>query len=59
MDSPTRKVVTNIAICDCLFIVAMIAIPLVIFYVPGNENEVVKTNQSMNNSLYIPYSREY
>jgi hypothetical protein len=49
MDGPTRKVVINIAICACLFIIAIIAIPLVIFYVPGNENEVVETNQSMNN----------
>ena len=49
MDSPTRKVIINIAICACLFIIAIIAIPLVIIYVPGNENEVVETNQSMNN----------
>ena len=49
MDSPTRKVIINIAICACLFIIAIIAIPLVIIYAPGNENEVVETNQSMNN----------
>ena len=49
MDTPARKVIINIALCACLFIVAIIAIPLVIFYVPGNENEVVETNQSMNN----------
>ena len=53
MDTPTRKVIINIALCACLFIVAMIAIPLVIFYIPGNENEVVETNQSMNNWLHI------
>ena len=49
MDTPARKVIINIALCACLFIVAIIAIPLVIFYIPGNENEVVETNQSMNN----------
>ena len=49
MDTPARKVIINIALCACLFIVAIIAIPLVIFYIPGNENEVVETNQSMKN----------
>ena len=49
MDTPARKVIINIALCACLFIVAIIAIPLVIFYIPGNENEVIETNPSMNN----------